>query len=143
MCVEHLYKKIKIKMTFHYVQRPSPIFIITPSHMLQQFLRKDRRSELPSLIRFLSRFNQDFWIETGRSNLPSHSNTCSQERPQPIEHINTAVSVWTFVCFCLKMDKHLSKCHPKAHGLHWICLSSFNTFLVFTFINALYFESSY
>jgi len=28
--------------------------------MLQQFLRKDRKSELHSLIRFLSRFNQDF-----------------------------------------------------------------------------------
>lgn len=58
-CVSNTLTKKK-KITFHYVQRPSLILIITPSHMLQQFLRKDRKSELPSLIRFLSRFNQDF-----------------------------------------------------------------------------------
>lgn len=106
-----------------------------------EFLRKDRKSELPSLICFLSRLNQEFLNRNRKIHPPAHFNRCSQERPQPREHINTAVTVWTFVCFCLNMDRHLSKGHPKAHGfLHqsavlWIFIYDWNIWHVTTYFH--------
>lgn len=104
-----------------------------------EFLRKDRKSELPSLICFLSRLNQEFLNRNRKIHPPAHFNRCSQERPQPREHINTAVTVWTFVCFCLNMDRHLSKGHPKAQSfLHqsailWIFIYDWNIWHVTTY----------
>lgn len=96
---------------------------------------------MPSLICFLSRFNQEFLNRNRKIHPPAHFNRCSQERPQPTEHINTAVTVWTFVCFCLNMDRHLSKGHPKAHGfLHqcavlWIFIYDWNIWHITTYFH--------